>query len=64
MSGNGIGEVARELYAKLASGLAGPFERYLPRSWVDEALEAEGHCFRRSVFSPLGCIVGMDWSGA
>lgn len=61
MSESRIGVTARQLYAKLASSLAGPFERFLPKAWVDEALEGEKHVFRRSAFPPW--VVLWAWIG-
>jgi len=58
-----IGNVARNLYAKLSSNLAGPLEKFLPDSWIMEALKAENHPFRNRVFSPLGPDMGLDRAG-
>ncbi len=55
-----IGNVARNLYSKLSSQLAGPLEKFLPDSWIMEALAAECHRFRNRVFSPLGRALGLD----
>lgn len=61
---NRIGHVARNLYAKLSSNLAGPLEKFLPASWADEALQAESHRFRTRVFSPLDRSLGLDRASA
>ncbi len=58
-----IGHVSRNLYSKLSSNLAGPLEKFLPDSWIMEALKAENHLFRNRVFSPLGPDMGLDRTG-
>ena len=55
----GIGDAAKKLHAKLADGLAGPLQAFLPRQWVDQVLRDIGYQFRRTAFSPLGHAVGL-----
>jgi len=40
----------RKVQEKLGTNLAGPFEKYLPRSWVQNILKEIGVQFRQTVF--------------
>ena len=54
-----INRSRRKVQEKLGANLAGPFEKYLPRSWVHDILKEIGVHFREAVFSPLGDAMGI-----
>ena len=49
----------QKVQQKLGTNLAGPFEKYIPRSWVQDILKEIGVQFRQAVFSPLGDAMGF-----
>jgi hypothetical protein len=59
MSKSNIDKSRRKVQEKLGSNLAGPFEKYIPRSWVQDILKEIGVQFREAVFSPLGNDMGV-----
>lgn len=63
MSRNGIGNTARRIYAKLGENLAGPFQVFLPISWIEQTLASIDYRFRHTAFSPLGDDLGIHRPG-
>jgi hypothetical protein len=59
MSKSNIDKSRRKVQEKLGVNLAGPFEKYIPRSWVQDILKEIGVQFREAVFSPLGNDMGV-----
>ncbi|MHC4165553.1 MAG: hypothetical protein ACYSWQ_01195 [Planctomycetota bacterium] len=59
MRKNNIDKSRRKVQEKLGVNLAGPFEKYIPQSWVQDILEEIGVRFRQAVFSPLGDDMGV-----
>jgi len=59
MRKNNIDQSRRKVQEKLGASLAGPFEKYLPGSGVQEILREFGVQFREAVFSPLGDDLGV-----
>ena len=64
MCKSNIDQSRRKAQEKLGTNLAGPFEKYLPQSWVQEILEALGVHVRHAVFSPLGDALGLHRASA
>ena len=64
MSKNNIGKSLRKVQEKLGANLAGPFEKYIPQSWVQDILQDIGVRFRQAVFSPLGDDMGVHWASS
>ncbi len=64
MRTNNIDRSRRKVQEKLGVSLAGPFEKYIPRSWVQEILRELGVQFREAVFSPLGGDLGVHRASA
>lgn len=63
MCKNNIGESRQKVQEKLGTNLAGPFEKYIPQSWVQDILKEIGVRFRQAVFSPLGDDMGVHRAG-
>lgn len=59
MRKSNIDRSRRKVQEKLGTNLAGPFEKYIPRSWVQDILKEIGVQFREAVFSPLGDDMGV-----
>ena len=59
MGKSNIDQSRRKVQEKLGVDLAGPFERYLPRSWVQDIFNELSVQFREAVFSPLGDDLGV-----
>jgi len=59
MRKSNIDQSRRKVQEKLGTNLAGPFEKYIPRSWVQDILTELGVQFREAVFSPLGDDLGV-----
>jgi hypothetical protein len=59
MSKSNIDKSRRKVQEKLGTNLAGPFEKYIPRSWLQDILKEIGVQFREAVFSPLGNDMGV-----
>jgi hypothetical protein len=59
MSKSNIDKSRRKVQEKLGVNLSGPFEKYIPRSWVQDILKEIGVQFREAVFSPLGNDMGV-----
>jgi hypothetical protein len=59
MSKSNIDNSRRKVQEKLGTNLAGPFEKYIPRSLVQDILKEIGVQFREAVFSPLGNDMGV-----
>lgn len=59
MCKSNIDKYRREVQEKLGTTLAGPFEKYIARSWVQDLLKDIGVPFRQAVFSPLGDAMGV-----
>ena len=59
MCKNNIDNRRRKVQEKLGANLAGPFEKYIPQSWVQDILQDIGVRFRQAVFSPLGDDMGV-----
>ncbi|MHC4676735.1 MAG: hypothetical protein ACYTBZ_29980 [Planctomycetota bacterium] len=64
MRKNNIDKSWRKVQEKLGANLAGPFEKYIPPSWVQDILKELGVQFREAVFSPLGSDMGIHRSSA
>lgn len=64
MRNSNIDKSRRKVQEKLGANLAGPFEKYIPQSWVKDTLKELGVQFREAVFSPLGNAMGIYWSSA
>lgn len=64
MRKNNIDKSRRKVQEKLGANLAGPFEEYIPRFWVQDVLRELGSQFREAVFSPLGSDMGIYWSSS
>ena len=62
MCKNNIDKSRRKVQEKLGINLAGPFEKYIPKSRVQDILKELGSQFREAVFSPLGSGMGIYWS--
>ncbi len=62
MRKNNIDKSRRKVQEKLSANLAGPFEKYIPRFWVQDILKELRSQFREAVFSPLGRGMGIYWS--
>jgi len=56
-----IDKSRQKVQEKLGANLAGPFEEYIPRFWVQDILRELGAQFREAVFSPLGSDMGIYW---
>lgn len=56
---NNIVKSRRKVQEKLGNNLAGPFEKYIPQSWVQDIFKEIGVRFREAVFSPLGDDMGV-----
>ena len=59
MRKSNIDNSRRKVQEKLGNDLAGPFEKYIPQSWVQDILQDIGFRFRQAVFSPLGDDMGV-----
>jgi hypothetical protein len=59
MCKNNIGKSRRKVQEKLGANLAGPFEKYIPQSWIQDILKEIDVRFRQAVFSPLGDDMGV-----
>lgn len=59
MRKNNIDKSRRKVQEKLGFNLAGPFEKYIPQSWVQDILKEIDVRFRQAVFSPLGDDMGV-----
>ena len=64
MCKSNIDKSRRKAQEKLGTNLAGPFETYLPQSWVQEILTGLGVHVRQAVFSPLGDTLGLHRASA
>ena len=64
MRKSNIDKSRRKVQEKLGNNLAGPFEKYIPQSWVEAILKDLGVRFRRAVFSPLGDDMGVHRPGS
>ena len=64
MCKSNIDQSRRKAQEKLGTNLAGPFEKYMPRTWVQEILKELGVHFRQAVFSPLGDGLGIHRASA
>ncbi len=64
MRNSNIDKSRRKVQEKLGANLAGPFEKYIPQSWIQDILKELGVQFREAVFSPLGNAMGIYWSSA
>ena len=62
MRKNNIDKNRRKVQEKLGANLAGPFEKYISRSRIQDILQELGVQFREAVFSPLGSDMGIHWS--
>jgi hypothetical protein len=60
---NNIDNNRRKIQQKLGTNLAGPLEKYVSQSLVHDLLKEMGVKFRDAVFSPLGHVMGIYWSG-
>lgn len=56
MCKNNIDKCRQKVQEKLGTNLAGPFEKYIPQSWVQDILKDIGVHFRHAVFSPLDAM--------
>ena len=59
MRKSNIDKSQRKVQEKLGANLAGPFEKYIPQSWVQDILKEIDVRFRQAVFSPLGNDMGV-----
>lgn len=64
MRKSNIDKYRQKVQEKLGTNLAGPFEKYIPQSWVQEILTDIGVHFRQAVFSPLGDALGLHRTSA
>ncbi len=64
MRKSNIDKNRRKVQEKLGADLAGPLEKYIPQSWIQDILKELGVQFREAVFSPLGNVMGFYWSSA
>ena len=64
MCKSNIDKSRRKAQEKLGTNLAGPFETYLPQTWVQEILTDLGVHVRQAVFSPLGNDLGLHRASA
>ena len=59
MHNNNIDKSRRKVQEKLGANLSGPFEKYIPQSWVQDILKEIGVRFREAVLSPLDDDMGV-----
>lgn len=64
MCKSNIDKSRRKAQEKLGTNLAGPLEKYIPRTWIQEILKDLGVYFRQAVFSPLGDDLGIHWTSS